>query len=95
MSAIECAVCAWRATCNLKFRYESSELHCREYSRDVTLVAPVYAGGRRPAFYVANRAHHADVGGAAPGSMPRSTDLFQEGLRIPPVRLVHHQGIGC
>ncbi|MBI4828874.1 MAG: hypothetical protein HY804_08705 [Nitrospinae bacterium] len=37
MSARECVVCAWRATCNLKFRYESSELHCREFSRDVTL----------------------------------------------------------
>ena len=37
MSAKECVVCAWRATCNLKFRYESSELHCREFSRDVTI----------------------------------------------------------
>src|SRR5262249_33092171 len=38
--------------------------------------------------YVANRAHHADVGGMAPGSMPGgATEIFQEGLRIPPVRL--------
>jgi N-methylhydantoinase B len=56
---------------------------------DVTLVAPVYLpGGRRPFAYVANRAHHADIGGMAPGSMPLATDIHQEGLRIPPVRLV-------
>jgi len=55
---------------------------------DVTLVAPVFAGGGRPAFYVANRAHHADVGGMTAGSMPLSTSLFQEGLIIPPVKLV-------
>ncbi len=39
-------------------------------------------------FYVANRAHHADVGGATPGSMGMATDVYGEGLRIPPVRLV-------
>ncbi len=37
--------------------------------------------------YVASRAHHADVGGIAPGSMPLARELFQEGLIIPPVRL--------
>ena len=38
--------------------------------------------------YAVNRAHHADVGGSAPGSMPAgATEIFQEGLRIPPVRL--------
>ncbi len=42
----------------------------------------------RPAFYVANRAHHADIGGASPGSMGLATDVYGEGLRIPPVRLV-------
>ena len=44
---------------------------------------------RRPARRLgANRAHHADVGGAAPGSIPAdATEIFQEGLRIPPVRL--------
>jgi len=56
---------------------------------DVTLVAPVYArGARRPWAYVANRAHHADIGGMDPGSMPLGTDIFQEGVRIPPIRLV-------
>jgi 5-oxoprolinase (ATP-hydrolysing) len=53
---------------------------------DVTLVAPVFAGDRLIG-WVANRAHHADLGGAAPGSMPAdATDIAQEGLRIPPVR---------
>jgi len=66
---------------------------------DVTLVAPVYLGppvGRsrlrprghdHPAFYVASRAHHADIGGAYPGSMGLCREIYQEGLRIPPVKL--------
>lgn len=41
-----------------------------------------------PAFFVASRAHHADVGGMAPGSMPLSTELYQEGIIIPPLKLV-------
>jgi N-methylhydantoinase B len=41
-------------------------------------------------FYVANRAHHADIGGATPGSMGLATDLYGEGLCIPPVRLVRN-----
>src|SRR5690606_12136309 len=53
---------------------------------DLTLVTPVFAGGRRIG-WVANRAHHADVGGAAPGSLPAdATEIQQEGLRIPPTR---------
>lgn len=56
---------------------------------DVTLVAPVYtAKGRRPFAYVADRAHHADIGGGKPGSMALATDIHQEGLRIPPVHLI-------
>ncbi|HKR22844.1 MAG TPA: hydantoinase B/oxoprolinase family protein, partial [Pyrinomonadaceae bacterium] len=39
-------------------------------------------------FYVANRAHHADIGGATPGSMGLATDIYGEGIRIPPIRLV-------
>jgi len=55
---------------------------------DITLVMPVFIGrGRRPQFYVASRAHHADVGGAQPGSMGLSRDIYQEGLRIPPVKI--------
>jgi N-methylhydantoinase B len=56
---------------------------------DVTVVAPVHLrAGTRPFAYVANRAHHADIGGMAPGSMPLATEVFQEGFRLPPVRLV-------
>jgi len=55
---------------------------------DITLVAPVFAGDL--AFYVANRAHHADVGGMAAGSMPLSNSIFQEGLSIPPLKLVEN-----
>ncbi len=39
-------------------------------------------------FYVANRAHHADIGGATPGSMGLATDIYGEGLCIPPIRIV-------
>ncbi len=54
---------------------------------DITFVAPVFFRGRLVAF-VANRAHHADVGGKEPGSLSGdTTEIFQEGLRIPPVRL--------
>jgi N-methylhydantoinase B/oxoprolinase/acetone carboxylase alpha subunit len=56
---------------------------------DITLVSPVFvSNSERPAFYVANRAHHSDVGGISPGSMPLATEVFQEGLIIPPVKLV-------
>ena len=58
---------------------------------DITLVSPVFISGRgrrgEPAFYVANRAHHSDVGGMTPGSMPLAREVFQEGLIIPPVKL--------
>jgi N-methylhydantoinase B/oxoprolinase/acetone carboxylase alpha subunit len=54
---------------------------------DVTLVAPCHAGGRLVG-WVANRAHHADVGGMAPGSIPPgAAEIYQEGLRIPPLLL--------
>ena len=56
---------------------------------DLTLVLPVFLeDARRPAFYVANRAHHADVGGSQAGSMGLAREIFQEGLRIPPVKLL-------
>lgn len=56
---------------------------------DITLVSPVFLGRtRHPAFYVANRAHHSDVGGMSPGSMPLATEIYQEGLIIPPIKLV-------
>ncbi len=54
---------------------------------DVTLVAPLFVGKRLVAF-VANRAHHADIGAATPGSMPVSRRIDEEGLVIPPSRLM-------
>jgi N-methylhydantoinase B len=62
---------------------------------DITLVMPVYVQRERarrpqthPDFYVASRAHHADVGGAYAGSMGLCREIYQEGVRIPPVKLV-------
>lgn len=64
---------------------------------DITLVAPVFVWGRRPRprkdikrpdFYLASRAHHADVGGAYPGSMGLCREIYQEGVRIPPVKVM-------
>ncbi|HEV3254371.1 MAG TPA: hydantoinase B/oxoprolinase family protein [Candidatus Acidoferrales bacterium] len=55
---------------------------------DLTLVMPVFLPPeRRPAFYVANRAHHADIGGAHAGSMGLAREIYEEGLRIPPVKI--------
>jgi N-methylhydantoinase B len=64
---------------------------------DITMVLPVFLPGHdpspdpshdQPAFYVSNRAHHADVGGSFAGSMGPAREIFQEGIRIPPVRIV-------
>jgi len=55
---------------------------------DITIVAPVFAGEEKPSFYVANRAHHADVGGMTSGSMPLATSIYQEGIIIPPLKIV-------
>lgn len=55
---------------------------------DITMVSPVFVDGEMdPVFFVASRAHHADVGGMTPGSLPLSTEIYQEGLILPPVRL--------
>ena len=60
---------------------------------DVTLVMPVFlTRSRQPLFYVANRAHHSDIGGAVPASMGLSEEIYQEGLRIPPV-LIARRGM--
>jgi N-methylhydantoinase B len=53
---------------------------------DVTLVSPIYHQDTLFGF-TANRAHHADVGGMAPGSMPIARELYQEGLILPPIKL--------
>lgn len=56
---------------------------------DITAVSGVFlTGDKRPRFYVANRAHHSDVGGMSPGSMALAQEIYQEGIRIPPILLV-------
>jgi N-methylhydantoinase B len=54
---------------------------------DVTLISGVHGPDGSTLGYVASRAHHSDVGGSTPGSMPLAQEIFEEGLRIPPVRL--------
>ena len=57
---------------------------------DITVITPVYMGAaEQPTFYVGSRGHHADVGGATPGSMPPfSTRIEEEGVQIDNVKLV-------
>src|ERR1700746_870846 len=73
---------------------------------DITVIAPVYVAGKRrssrreragmadtnvvPDFFVASRAHHADVGGTYPGSMGLCREIYQEGFRIPPVKIMRN-----
>jgi N-methylhydantoinase B len=55
---------------------------------DITLISAVYSRDDPTLLgFVASRAHHSDVGGMSPGSMPLAQEIYQEGLRIPPVRL--------
>lgn len=54
---------------------------------DITCISPVFVD-RKLVFFVGNRAHHSDVGGMTPGSMPLATEIFQEGLIIPPIKLI-------
>jgi N-methylhydantoinase B len=71
---------------------------------DITVVMPVFVraqagkpvpqkNGSRPDFYVASRAHHADVGGTYPGSMGLCEEIYQEGVRIPPVKIMRNGAI--
>jgi N-methylhydantoinase B len=76
-----------------RFRFKPGDLvvlndpfHGGTHLPDVTFVRPVFAG-RSLEFFTACRAHYSDIGGMAPGSMPLSTDLYQEGLILPPVRM--------
>jgi N-methylhydantoinase B len=63
---------------------------------DLTLVMPVFVDTRRaPQFFVASRAHHADIGGALPGSMGPAREIFQEGLRIPPVKIFRQEQVNA
>ncbi|BCL82305.1 N-methylhydantoinase B [Ktedonobacteria bacterium brp13] len=59
---------------------------------DITLITPIFVLGEAAAEaqllgFAANRAHHSDVGGISPGSMPLATEIYQEGLIIPPLKL--------
>lgn len=59
---------------------------------DITLISAVHDADNGLLGYVASRAHHSDVGGSTPGSMPLAREIFEEGLRIPPV-LLYKQGV--
>lgn len=74
---------------------------CAIHAGDVVILNDPYLGGTHlpditmvsrcagePGFFVASRAHHADVGGMSPGSMPIASEVYQEGLIIPPIKLV-------
>ena len=68
--------------------------HGGTHLNDITFVAPVHDGEGRLLGYVANRAHHADVGGSVPGSLSaEAVDSVAEGLALPPVRAV--RGAWC
>ncbi len=53
---------------------------------DITCLSPVFVGGRRVG-YLANMAHHVDVGGSSPASLGVNRELFQEGIILPPTRI--------
>ena len=55
---------------------------------DITLITPIFMDDRLMGFAV-NRAHHSDVGGISPGSMPLARELYQEGIIIPPMKLAN------
>jgi N-methylhydantoinase B/oxoprolinase/acetone carboxylase alpha subunit len=54
---------------------------------DITCISPLFVN-RKLSFFVANRAHHSDIGGMTPGSMPLASEIYQEGLILPPLKLV-------
>lgn len=58
---------------------------------DVSLVSGVFDSNGRMLGYVMSRAHHADIGGITPGSMPMSTEIYQEGVIVPPL-LMYERG---
>ena len=65
---------------------------------DITMVMAVFEEAAnnendRPIFYAATRAHHADIGGQYPGSMGLCSEIYQEGLRIPPIKIVRRGSI--
>ena len=73
---------------NSKFEIRSSKAEFRVSGFEFRFPGAHDRRHSRPAFYVANRAHHSDIGGAQPASMGLSEEIYQEGLRIPPVVFV-------
>lgn len=62
---------------------------------DVTLITPVHDARRKLIGYIANRAHHAEIGGITPGSMPaNATRLIEEGVVMAPRHLIR-RGVSC
>ena len=60
---------------------------------DISMISAVFdKWGSKVLFFVASRAHHADVGGMTPGSLPLSREVYQEGIIIPPIKL-YSEGI--
>ncbi len=62
---------------------------------DITLVTPIFMESKEDSIekhqligFAANRAHHADIGGMSPGSMPIASEIYQEGLIIPPLKII-------
>ena len=80
--------------CSEQWAVGSRNLRSREAgSRKTPLRNEKLPTAHRPLhtlFYVANRAHHADIGGGTPGSMGLATDIYGEGVTIPPIRLVRN-----
>ncbi len=70
-----------------KSEARSARLRTAKSAKDGFLLQPVFS---KPDFFVASRAHHADIGGAYAGSMGPCREIYQEGLRIPPVHIVKH-----
>ena len=74
------------------FHGKNTAISCRDINEsDVDNKATVQSETSQtpcPLFFVANRAHHADVGGMTSGSMPLSSSLFQEGVIIPPLKII-------
>lgn len=59
---------------------------------DITCISPVFFG-KQSYFFVANRAHHSDVGGMTPGSMPLASEIYQEGIIIPPLKIMQKNSL--
>ncbi|MBI4641819.1 MAG: hydantoinase B/oxoprolinase family protein, partial [Candidatus Tectomicrobia bacterium] len=59
---------------------------------DITVIYPIFHEGK-VLFYAVNRAHHSDIGGGTHGGYnPRASEIYHEGIRIPPIKL-HERGI--